>query len=325
MAVAAMGGAGRADYFVPTGAVVKVANVTTGSGYTHTEGAMDDGSGGILFGELNSTHANDLMWRHNMNGVTPNATQVVVTSGGMQGAYRYSATQVVTADRDARRVSIRPFSNLATISTSVVAITGSTAQFNGPNDIAVDSAGGIYFTDPNYENFSNRPGVDGVYYIAPGATTAARVITYGTTERPNGIALSPDQKTLYVGLWANNAIMKYAVNTPGVPTGGQTFVSVTSPDGLMVDPWGNVISSRSGGISSWNPAGATLFSLTTNSQVTNVELATGAAGTGLYFTTYSASTMGLYRVGLTQVPEAGTAGVLVVGVMGLLGRRRGRG
>jgi gluconolactonase len=322
LVLAAVGDA-RADNYLPSGSPVKVSNVTTGSSYTHTEGPIYDGNGGVLFGELNSTHANNLIWRYDINGATPNATQVVSNSGGMQGAYRYDATRLVTADRDTRQISIRLFSNLNTITTSISAIAGSTFRFNGPNDIVVDLAGGIYFTDPNFENFTNRPGVDGVYYIAPGGSTAQRVISFGTTERPNGIALSPDQHTLYVGLWATNSIYKFTLDAAGSPTNGQSFASVTSPDGMTVDPWGNLIVGRSNGITCWSPAGTSLFSLTTNTSVTNVELG-GADGESLFYTTYGTS-MGLYKIALTQVPEPTSLSLLALSLGGMLtifGQRR---
>ncbi len=68
--------------------------------------------------------------------------------------------------------------------------------FNSPNDIDVDTQGRIYFTDPRY---GNRSGMEldkeAVYRIDPDGKVS-RIID--DLERPNGIAVSPDQKTLYV-------------------------------------------------------------------------------------------------------------------------------
>ena len=69
-------------------------------------------------------------------------------------------------------------------------------RLNSPNDLAVDAKGRIYFTDPRY---GNRDGLEldqeSVYRIDP-SSRLVRIIA--DVERPNGIAVSPDQKTLYV-------------------------------------------------------------------------------------------------------------------------------
>ena len=69
-------------------------------------------------------------------------------------------------------------------------------QFNSPNDIDVDAQGRLYFTDPRY---GNRSGMEldkeAVYRIDPDGKVS-RIID--DLQRPNGIAVSPDQKTLYV-------------------------------------------------------------------------------------------------------------------------------
>jgi gluconolactonase len=74
-------------------------------------------------------------------------------------------------------------------------------RLNGPNDAVVDSKGAIYFTDPPYglEKIMDDPKKEldfqGVYRIAPDGDLA---LLTKELERPNGIALSPDEKTLYV-------------------------------------------------------------------------------------------------------------------------------
>ncbi|HVW86213.1 MAG TPA: SMP-30/gluconolactonase/LRE family protein, partial [Bryobacteraceae bacterium] len=82
-------------------------------------------------------------------------------------------------------------------------------KLNSPNDLALDSKGRIYFTDPRYgrmDTMEIRDGagqlVEGVYRIdAPGKIT--RIITH-EVERPNGILVSPDDKYLYVADNYNN-------------------------------------------------------------------------------------------------------------------------
>src|SRR3954466_8959317 len=75
-------------------------------------------------------------------------------------------------------------------------------RFNAPNDLALDSQGRIWFTDPRYGEQEGRElDHDSVYCITPPADGStpwglARV-TFDTT-RPNGILISPDERTLYV-------------------------------------------------------------------------------------------------------------------------------
>jgi len=82
-------------------------------------------------------------------------------------------------------------------------------KLNSPNDLALDSKGRIYFTDPRYGRMDNLEikddeghFVEGVYRVdAPGRIT--RIITH-EVERPNGILVSPDDKYLYVADNYNN-------------------------------------------------------------------------------------------------------------------------
>ena len=73
-------------------------------------------------------------------------------------------------------------------------------RFNSPNDLCIDERGRIYFTDPYYG--PDRDGlemdVEGVYRVNSDGTGLVRVLGADQVSRPNGIAISKDQKTLYV-------------------------------------------------------------------------------------------------------------------------------
>ncbi len=132
-------------------------------------------------------------------------------------------------------------------------------RFNSPNDVVVHSSGAVYFTDPIYglpkgEKDPLRE-IDfcGVYRISPEGkvTVLAKDI-----ERPNGIALSHDEKTLYV---ANSHgprpyIFAYPVNDDGGVGEPKVFFDMAtlkekgSPDGLKTDAAGNVWSTGPGGL-----------------------------------------------------------------------------
>jgi gluconolactonase len=72
-------------------------------------------------------------------------------------------------------------------------------RYNSPNDLCVDTKGRIWFTDPRYGADRNdlEMDVEGVYRIDPDGKVT-RVLTQKEIHRPNGIAITPDDKTLYV-------------------------------------------------------------------------------------------------------------------------------
>lgn len=108
--------------------------------------------------------------------------------------------------------------------------------FNSPNDITVRSDGTVYFTDPpaNCGGSCAQPDVQGVYRVAPNGTVN---ILPGTQGKPNGIALSPDEMTLYIG---GDMLTAYPVMADGSIGAGTTIAGVTATDGIAVDCAGNV-------------------------------------------------------------------------------------
>jgi gluconolactonase len=128
----------------------------------------------------------------------------------------------------------------------IVQNTNSSSQhFNSPNDITIRTDGTIYFTDPQFQLFgrTTETGVKAVYRIPPARNTVYPVDTTSFTG-PNGIALSPDEQTLYVGDASKGKLYKLAVNADGstgtpsdfYTTGTTTIASV---DGVAVDCAGN--------------------------------------------------------------------------------------
>src|SRR5262245_25001405 len=72
-------------------------------------------------------------------------------------------------------------------------------RYNSPNDCCVDGKGRIWFTDPRYgaDRSDLEMDVEGVYCIAT-AGKVKRMLTQKEVDRPNGIAVAPDDRTLYV-------------------------------------------------------------------------------------------------------------------------------
>ncbi|WP_162339830.1 SMP-30/gluconolactonase/LRE family protein [Cyclobacterium salsum] len=127
-------------------------------------------------------------------------------------------------------------------------------RLNSPNDLIVHSNGAIYFTDPPYglpADASDTLGIYGVYRFYKGKTTLIDEDLY----RPNGLALSPDERTLYV---ANSdrpkKYMKYPVSKGGKVGKGSLFFNASglsgngNPDGIKVDKQGNLFATGPGGV-----------------------------------------------------------------------------
>jgi gluconolactonase len=120
--------------------------------------------------------------------------------------------------------------------------------FKAPNDIVFGKNGSSYFTDPQWCDApcSGSTLPNSAYRVDKvGVVT---LITTGANKPgiPNGIALSPDEKTLYIsddggGAPGQGAIFKYSVATDGSTSGGVEFATgLNTPDGIAIDNAGNV-------------------------------------------------------------------------------------
>ena len=169
-------------------------------------------------------------------------------------------------------------------------------RFNTPNDLAVRKSGEIYFTDPPYgfEKMDADPKKEldyhGVYRVA----TDGKVTLLAKTIRfPNGIAFSPDDKTLYVSSTENGNphIQAFDVKADGTLANERLFFDARplskkdapgSTDGFKVDREGNVWSSGPGGILVITPAGKLVGRINTGVPTANCNW--GDDGSTLYIT-----------------------------------------
>ncbi|MCI0427919.1 MAG: SMP-30/gluconolactonase/LRE family protein [Nitrospiraceae bacterium] len=134
-------------------------------------------------------------------------------------------------------------------------------KLNGPNDLTVDARDGVYFTDPLFLNKDKRElDKEAVYYISP----EGRVLRVADDmERPNGIALAGDGKTLFVADTAKSKLRAYPVKEDGTLGEGRDVGSVTGPDGVREDPDGKVYVAGRKGITVWDASGYRLGTLST--------------------------------------------------------------
>lgn len=167
-------------------------------------------------------------------------------------------------------------------------------RLNSPNDLVVHSSGDVYFTDPIYGLPQGakdpRRELDFCGVFRWSARDGSVTLLYKDLPRPNGIALSPDEKTLYVAnSEGSRAIwMAFPVLADGNVGEGRLFADATpmklrgGPDGMKVDRDGNIWSTGPGGIHVMTPQGKLLGRIETGEATAN--LAFGDDGSTLYIT-----------------------------------------
>jgi gluconolactonase len=170
-------------------------------------------------------------------------------------------------------------------------------RFNSPNDVAIRSNGDVYFTDPPYglehgvDDPAKELAVHGVYRLA---TDGSVTLLIEDLSRPNGIAFSPNQETLYV---ANSdpdqpVTMAYDVEEDGSLAGARVFFDSWG-DGMAVDQQGNVyVTDGRRGVLVLASDGTHLGTLVTGERTSNCTF--GDDGSTLYVT----SDMYLVRIRL---------------------------
>jgi len=123
-------------------------------------------------------------------------------------------------------------------------------RYNSPNDCCVDSKGRIWFTDPRYgaDRSDLEMDVEGVYRIDPEGNKVTRVLTQKEVDRPNGVAVTPDAKTLYVidshpKVGGNRKIWAFDISAEGA-LGNRRLVydfgKGRGGDGMRLDVKGNL-------------------------------------------------------------------------------------
>jgi gluconolactonase len=168
-------------------------------------------------------------------------------------------------------------------------------RFNSPNDLVYARSGNLYFTDPPYglekQNDDPKKELDfnGVYLLRKDGEL---VLLTKEFTFPNGVALSPDEKKLYVAQSdPKTAILKvFDVKGDGTIANGRVLFDATSlvegrkglPDGLKTDAKGNVWMTGPGGVLVITPEGKHLGTINTGEATANCGW--GGDGSELYIT-----------------------------------------
>ena len=177
-------------------------------------------------------------------------------------------------------------------------------RFNSPNDSVFKSNGDLYFTDPIYgllkgtDDSARKMDYCGVYRLST-ADGKLMLLTKELT-LPNGIAFSPDEKTLYVSQSDPKKAVWFAFPVTSNGTLGHAHVLADAthwtaqpqgmPDGLKIDQYGNLFATGPGGVNVISPEGVLLGRIHTERTAANCTF--GGDGSTLYIT----ATDCLYRI-----------------------------
>ncbi|MCC6532154.1 MAG: SMP-30/gluconolactonase/LRE family protein [Burkholderiales bacterium] len=221
------------------------------TGFIFTEGPLWHPDGFYYFVDIRT---------NSLYRLTPGkAAELVTKTVGGNGTTFDLQGRLVVCEGDARRVSRLG----ADGKLQPIAERYQGGRFNRPNDVVCRSDGSLYFTDPDKRRpYAEReiPAAGGVNNLWDSAgvyrlSQSGDLAVVAACEYPNGLAFSPDERTLYV---ANTRSSKYIhaihLDAAGNTTGRRIFADMNTgsapgiPDGLKVDSAGNVYCTGPGGI-----------------------------------------------------------------------------
>jgi gluconolactonase len=238
------------------------------TGFEFTEGPVWSPDGALLFSSPNT---------NSIYRLDPELERVTLFrpksgyTGADIGRYHQPGSNGLTFDRDGRLV-ICQHGNRRVLrvnphgDTTVIAGSYEGRRLNSPNDVVCRSDGSTWFTDPPF----GLPGMagdphreldfSGVFRVSPDGEVS---LVDGTLEGPNGIAFSPDERTLYVGNWDPDAklVVRYDLSEEGAVLDRAVLFDMTDApgedaiDGIKVDVEGNLYVCGPGGIWVISPAG----------------------------------------------------------------------
>jgi gluconolactonase len=195
------------------------------------------------------------------------------------------------------RLSNNTMQTLAACSSPATATCYQSKEVNTPDDITSRSDGVIYFTDPTFasggQGFPTQTlplsQAQGVYRLTKDGTLH---LEDSTTQGPNGVNLSPDEKTLYVAYTSASSVSKFSVAADGSLSNKQMFASGASiADSMCVDAGGNVYVGTSSGLAVFNPAGQSQGTISVAGQIVTNCAFGGTDQRTLFITSRAQSTL----------------------------------
>jgi gluconolactonase len=256
------------------------------SGFSGTEGPIGLPDGSFLFTE---TQANRITKIDKDNNITP----FLENTNGSNGLAFDSKGRLISVQTTPGKTLvgvIYPKGQEATLSDNFDG-----KPFGRPNDLVVDKKGGVYFSEPGPNATPGQPAstpplTPAVYYVPAGGK--AMRIAEGIT-RPNGIQLSPDEKTLYVNDTGGEYLLAFDIKADGTVSNRRNFAKYpttnktpagafnSGADGLAIDDAGRVYVVSIGGVHVFGVKGELLGTIPLSLQGQNIAFA-GADKKTLY-------------------------------------------
>lgn len=255
--------AGESPVPSPTGEVKKIRG-----DFQFTEGPTSDAEGNLFFSDIPANR----IYKLSPDG---EFSVFVEPSGHCNGLMITGNGSFYACQMDGAILQIDPKTGKTTVLTGEY----NGKRYNAPNDLVVDSTGGIYFTDPRFRAPMPLPQEKECVYYRSADGKITRLLD--NLPAPNGVILSPDEKTLYVIPTMQKEMMAYPVEGPGKLGKGKVFCSLLQPgdattgpggggDGLTLDTNGNLYITSRLGIQIFSPAGKHLKTIEFPEQPANV-------------------------------------------------------
>jgi len=211
------------------------------SGFTFTEGPAADGEGNIYFTDIPNQRIWKWTWKDGK------VTLYKEKTGEANGLMFDAKGRLVICEMGNSRVTCDDMKGNIT----VLADSYDGKKLHMPNDLWIDSKGGIYFSDFMGPGSSEEGGLQ-VYYISADGKTVTRATNDLTA--PNGLAGTTDGKILYITDPGAKKTFSYKINPDGTLNDKKVFCE-QSTDGFKLDEKGNLYFSGDAGVTIFSPKG----------------------------------------------------------------------
>jgi gluconolactonase len=241
--------------------------------FTGTEGPIGLPDGSLIFTETASNRITKI-------GTDNSTSTFLENTNGSNGLAFDAKGRLITAQTTPKNAKVGVIYPKG--AEGVLADNYDGHPFGRPNDLVVDKKGGVYFSEPG-PNPGTVPAAlsPAVYYIPPGGK-AIRVAE--GIDRPNGVQLSPNEKTLYVNNTNGEYLLAFDIKPDGTVTNRRNFAKyervdkndtgVTSGgDGLAIDSQGRIYAAALTGVQVFSPGGQRLGTIPVSRQPQNLAFA----------------------------------------------------